>query len=118
MTLESLQRVVSGDILKISNPSLHIIEKIQQAIVKRDDPALEMDIIESKALVGSYSNKDLSRIWVLSNRLKTYDRSWRVATTVYSRGVLMSQFLKYGNSRVKDVESTRLKLYRFRILIA
>ena len=72
-------------IKNLSKPSLHILDKIQKAIVKRDDPTLELNIIESKSLVGSYSNKDLSRIWVLSNRLKTYDRSWRVATTVYSK---------------------------------
>ena len=96
VTLESLQRVVSGRYIKnLSNPSLHIIEKIQQAIVKRDDPALEMDIIESKALVGSYSNKDLSRIWALSNRLKTYDRSWR-RHNQYSRGVLNESISQHG----------------------
>ena len=101
LTEGSIRRYIKN----LSNPSLHIIEKIQQAIVKRDDPALEMDIIESKALVGSYSNKDLSRIWVLSNRLKTYDRSWRVATTVYSRGVLnesISQIWKLSGERRRE----------------
>ena len=114
LTEGSIRRYIKN----LSNPSLHIIEKIQQAIVNRDDPALEMDIIESKALVGSYSNKDLSRIWVLSNRLKTYDRSWRVATTVYSRGVLnesISQIWKLSGERRREYP---VKLYRFRILIA
>ena len=101
LTEASIRRYIKN----LSKPSLHILDKIQKAIVKRDDPTLELNIIEAKSLVGSYSNKDLSRIWVLSNRLKTYDRSWRVATTVYSRGVLsesITQIWKLSGERRRE----------------
>ena len=110
LTEASIRRYIKN----LSKPSLHILDKIQKAIVKRDDPTLELNIIEAKSLVGSYSNKDLSRIWVLSNRLKTYDRSWRVATTVYSRGVLsesITQIWKLSGERRREYPVKTCLLY-------
>ena len=89
----------------IEKPSLHILEKIQSAVAKRNDPSLELDILEAKAKVGAYSNKDLARLWILSNRVKNYDRSWRVATTVYSRSVLkesITQIWKLSGERRRE----------------
>ena len=71
----------------IEKPSLHILEKFNLQLLRETILLLELDILEAKAKVGAYSNKDLARLWILSNRVKNYDRSWRVATTVYSRSV-------------------------------
>src|SRR5690606_5264607 len=57
------------------------------ARIKKDD-ALTLEILQRKAALSHYTNKELDEMWAVCGRLNKHDFAWRIATVMHARQCL------------------------------
>src|SRR5690606_6418388 len=76
--------LTSTDILafidKGTLPPFKVLRQLEQVVRDKNDPALELKLIQKKAEASHFSNSDLDRAWHLANQLNKHDYAWRLAT--------------------------------------
>ncbi|SMF79340.1 hypothetical protein [Pseudobacteriovorax antillogorgiicola] len=86
--LDVTSEEISAYITKMNHFDFPAIDRLMDAIRKRQDEPCEIALIHKKAQLSHFTNQALGRLWQLHSHQKRADVCWRIATILHDRKVL------------------------------